>query len=481
MRRCGAKKITAKILSDMNDEQISLRDTLASLKVELTSTKDSLLQYLDFLTQLEETFLAIDQVLDWFERWLQDLEFSYTLLAMKKLPPQLFPPEQLAEVLKQVAEQLPSGWALVTGPKDIWSVYQDARVLVAVAHGQLRLFIKIKLMYNPLDFLMYQVVNLPSATINGTHKTMYAKLPQYLAVSVDRQHFMELSSEDLWDCDLSTRKICHLHQGINKRYPKQTCAISLFLSDKERSNENCRQVIVKNSGTHVVYLGERRWAFSGEIAKEATIHCPSTGREPTHSVVNLPAVGVLEVPSTCTAQTEEWIFPASITGSKDFEVRPVYKKPTIHLEEGTWHPREFHQNGSHSPKKILDLSRQNSTIREQLSQLLTKNKLSMMKGDLSAAEIDHLISQPSSDKEGGSMIHISVIIVTIVGVVAAANAVLLYRMWQKTQHRRRRRHPENVEGAENMPMAMIETDRVSQGGVRGSQARIPDRIPVQGE
>ena len=73
MRRCGAKKITAKILSDMNDEQISLRDTLASLKVELTSTKDSLLQYLDFLTQLEETFLAIDQVLDWFERWLQDL------------------------------------------------------------------------------------------------------------------------------------------------------------------------------------------------------------------------------------------------------------------------------------------------------------------------------------------------------------------------------------------------------------------------
>ena len=133
-------------------------------------------------------------------------------------------------------------------------------------------------------------------------------------------------------------------------------------------------MIVENASTHVVYLGERRWAFSGEITKEATIHCPSAGREPIHSVVNLPAVGVLEVPSTCTAQTEEWIFPASITGSKDFEVRPVYKKLTIHLEEGVWHPRDFHQNGSHSPKKILDLSRQNSTIHEQLSQLLTKKQ-----------------------------------------------------------------------------------------------------------
>ena len=104
-----------------------------------------------------------------------------------------------------------------------------------------------------------------------------------------------------------------------------------------------------------------------------------------------------------------------------------------------------------------------------------------MKGDLSAAEIDHLISQPNSDKEVGNMVHITLILVAVVGVVAAANAVLLYSMWQKNQRRQRRRHPENAEGAENVPMAMMGADQESLGGVRGSQARIPDRIPERGE
>ena len=104
-----------------------------------------------------------------------------------------------------------------------------------------------------------------------------------------------------------------------------------------------------------------------------------------------------------------------------------------------------------------------------------------MKGDLSAAEIYHLISQPNSDKEVGNMVHITIILVAIVGVVAAANAVLFYWMLQKTQRRQRRSHPENAEGAENVPMAMMGADQKSLGGVRGSQARIPDRIPERGE
>ena len=100
-----------------------------------------------------------------------------------------------------------------------------------------------------------------------------------------------------------------------------------------------------------------------------------------------------------------------------------------------------------------------------------------MKGDLSAAEIDHLISQPNSDKEVGNMGHITIILVAIVGVVAAANAVLLYSLWQKTQRRQRRRHSENAERAENVPMEIMGADRESLDGIRGSQARIPNRIP----
>ena len=463
-------KATVQIISDMDQQQRSLQEALAVLSAEVSDNNESLIKYLNSLLQLDETYSSIDQVLKWFEEWLRELEYSYTLLAMKKLPPQLFPPEQLKEVLRQVEERLPADWTLATGPNDIWTIYQEARVLIAVANGQLRLFITVKLIHKSLEFIMYQVVNLPSSSINGTHKTMYAKLPQYLAVSADQQRFMELSSEDLWDCDLGIHKICHLHQVINKRYPIKTCAISLFLSDEKRWNENCRQLIIENIGTHVVYLGERRWAFSSEKPMEATIHCPSADRVPSHSTVKLPSVGVLEVPPSCTAQTEEWIFPASITGSKEFDVRPVYRKPTLHLEDGAWQSQERQRNSSHIPKKILDLASKNSTIREQLSELLTKNKLSMMKEDLSAAEIDDLINNSLPDGNGGGMFLTSVILIAIVGALALANAVRLLRMWRKTSRRQPTRNSEDAEEPERVPMEALRADRESLNAERGSLA-----------
>ena len=102
-------------------------------------------------------------------------------------------------------------------------------MLVAVDHGQLRLFITINLIYNPLDFLMYQVLNLPSATINGTHKTMYAKLPQYLAVRVDRMMNPTTRLERQRVVPIKLHLQCDINVKIRILSIVQFCAVALHV------------------------------------------------------------------------------------------------------------------------------------------------------------------------------------------------------------------------------------------------------------
>ena len=87
-----------------------------------------------------------------------------------------------------------------------------------------------------------------------------------------------------------------------------------------------------------------------------------------------------------------------------------------------------------------------------------------------AAEIDDLINNSLPDGNGGDTFLISVILIAIVGALALANAVRLFRMWRKPSRRQPKRNCEDAEEPERVPIEALRSDRESLNAERGSQA-----------
>jgi hypothetical protein len=58
-------------------------------------------------------------------------------------------------------------------------------------------------------------------------------------------------------------------------------------------------------------LGQRQWAVSTSKPQSLVMACPQQVDMRDHSKVELPLVGIVEIPRGCSIQTDEWILQSS--------------------------------------------------------------------------------------------------------------------------------------------------------------------------
>ncbi len=103
----------------------------------------------------------------------------------------------------------------------------------------LRIFIHLPVFEFSLTFLLFRVTSLPRAVGNGTLGARFHPLPDYLAVSIDRQTFMELTTEELRVCATSVSSIFPISRAISRKKSRRTCAVALLLQNPERIQAEC--------------------------------------------------------------------------------------------------------------------------------------------------------------------------------------------------------------------------------------------------
>ncbi|EFX78035.1 hypothetical protein DAPPUDRAFT_105615 [Daphnia pulex] len=272
-----------------------------------------MIEYFDFFINIDTAFESVEASLQWLRDLADALDEGLALVANGRLAPQIFPPAQMASVLKAVNRQLPLGWAVSS--EELWVTYREAMVTVAAVEGRFRLFIKIPIYDHAQQYTLFEIFSLPRATDNGTHGVVIGDLPNFLAVSTDLETFIELSTDDIRGC-------------LGKRGARKSCAISLFTNDANRKLTQCRQQFKEWKGSEVAYLGENRWAFSAITAHEVVFSCPiGSSQGPPQSLL-LPPFGIFDVPPGCTARTEDWVFPASLDGRSEASLDPLVA-PTL--------------------------------------------------------------------------------------------------------------------------------------------------------
>ena len=138
--------------------------------------------------QLEQEFIKIRQGLD--------------VTSTGKLSAELLPPQNLSQILQQVALRLLTDVSLLAGSslEDMFVYYEVARVQAYATSSEIRLVIRLPLRGTDRVMNLYRVEPLPTyETLLNRHIQI---LPEtmYLAVSESRQYYSLLTAADLHEC-----------------------------------------------------------------------------------------------------------------------------------------------------------------------------------------------------------------------------------------------------------------------------------------
>ena len=163
------------------------------------------------------------------------------------------------EVIEEIRQHLPFVWRLIDAPRpgNLWTIYREARVSIAVANQSLRFFIRLPVYDESRQFRLYRTMQLAKAVNNASRGVQYKDWPEVLAVSDDLQSFVELTGRDASACDAASRPICHSHTGISRRNGRKSCVIALFLNDTLEVEKLFKRESTSWRGCEVAYLGDR--------------------------------------------------------------------------------------------------------------------------------------------------------------------------------------------------------------------------------
>lgn len=380
--------------SRMNSESISkLAQTVLTIdnQISILNTKvDDLelksIQLEKIKAEVHGAFNEIDSVLNWLEQYTDNLGFGISILFQGKLPSSLFPPTQLRKVINKIKDSLPVGWTLSKALQngDILSVYEDARVVTASHENGITLFIHLPVYEFSLQYSLFKIINLSKAVNNGSLGLKYNNLPDYLAVSKDRQSYIELNEKEAKSCLLQS--VCSIVKPIENNI-KRSCAMSLYIENEDFISKNCNPVLSSWKGTESIYLGDRVWAVSSDKPLKIILTCPKEIEIVTETFT-LSTLDILELPMGCSAKSEELLFQASFrkkfnSNSGGFGKNPIIShNPSYSLKSNnSTKVKIVESNASNAIEQILNIiinsnnhskNKENRTIIRSYEQSLDK-------------------------------------------------------------------------------------------------------------
>ncbi|KAK4009584.1 hypothetical protein OUZ56_018718 [Daphnia magna] len=392
---------------------------------KITDMEDLELSYFEYFFQLDETFEAMNQILQWLQQLADSLDVGFSLLANGHLAPQIISPAKFNKVIKTI------------------------NVSVAAMENSFRLFIHVPIFDHTQQYKLFQIINLLGATDNGTHGVLFGNLPDYLAVSADLETFLELSKDDVQDCSKIGRPLCKFHTGISKRTARKSCAIAVFLNDTPRINTQCKKKFTEWRGPEVIYLGTNQWVYSATKPHEIVFSCPPGGEQPPLRTATLPLVGMFEIPLGCTARTEEWVFPASMEGNVMAPKLQAVVLPSVKI---------FSQDVNITYIKkhpFVELPRENTSSVDVISQLLQRNAQASLSTEMTGEQIHNLIAETKKQKETSS-IRYPYELVSAISLIALGLIALAYKLYtlsvRLAVHERYDNPPPGDRGREELEM-----------------------------
>ena len=314
---------------------------------------------LDHISHIDDTFIGkiLPPVVD-YERAVQNTAFNVHKFidGVKQLTkgyasPFLIPESYMSDMLEHVNTvflRIPKNSAL-TLPSPSVSYYYGLKT-VKYAHTYKNksapqdgtvLYVTLKIPMFNVDGLLpvYRIDTYPVPVTAGLETgkntndldfTKLANMPDFIAVSNDLNHYVEMTKELFLTCRGETQsKKCGAGMSVlRKANPgKFTCAYSLFTERDQDAKEECHFVLtservlgsaiqLSSDNTFLMHASQR--ILNGRQGDEWRLSCKSSSVSPT-SVLKVCPMCRVKIPCYCSVTGNDFFLPERFTGCLDVE------------------------------------------------------------------------------------------------------------------------------------------------------------------
>ena len=293
-----------------------------TLKNQLTNTSWSIWKSLVSTGHIQISFRRVNVALLELQDEIMSLVQALETTAQNRLSPYLVPPNQLFQILQNISLGLPGDltFAIPLSPDSTFMYYHWSDVKTLALEDRLRIFVAIPLKTFDRKYDLFQIIPIP-ITIGETSWTLIRN-PKvgFIAISSDRQSFLELNDEDLSNCLPGPFVVCRPKSAIRVR-PASSCAYEVFMGNPNL--ESCEKQLLHHTEPQFFRLSEKGvWFYVSSYPVRLTIQCPTQDQKRnTYETQEkeLKLSGILSIPAPCSAHAPGYLLPSSYTGHLDIK------------------------------------------------------------------------------------------------------------------------------------------------------------------
>ena len=317
------KQLTEAIEINYNRTEILSKDIQSTTKymASLAHTVKDELQNIYNVFFLYNKFLIthvslIDQRLAALHHMqIQSIEFlqSIQLLLTGKISPRLITQLQVKKLYKIISKHLQKNYPsfVITNP-DINNFYDSPNYLFYAIDKHLYIQVKIPLSSYNAIFEVYKIISVPLPLNNNQSLHMYTsyELPSLLALSVDKNYYIDLSNEQYETCIGTPIRHCS-HNIAIQTTSRPSCAVAIFMNQFNKISSICKSTLSlhTNLPQQIYSLGGNTYFVTGTQDAEAwTLNC-----EKPH-LPSFPSCTLctIHIPCSCSLHSTNFIIAKSL-------------------------------------------------------------------------------------------------------------------------------------------------------------------------
>lgn len=256
------------------------------------------------ITKSEAKFDSLDaatMVLANFQaQTLQLIPFTRALesvLIHRRLSPGLLNLDVLKSKMDHLALQVAKQHSELVSHREI-DLFQFPLSFASFTNGMMKIVVHVPVTATGLKFNVFRFVSAPILSQDVYYEVLSDSV--HLAVSEDRQSYIELSAIDFNDClSLDSFRVCTSHRAV-RAAASDGCLWSIFRSDPAMLLRTCH-VARSATAARAFYLGNSRFLLFHPVAQETQLICGSGKSADTSFFKGFQTV---QIPPFCKAKSK---------------------------------------------------------------------------------------------------------------------------------------------------------------------------------
>lgn len=277
---------------------------------------------------LHATFTLITQRLTSLQYYqVQTIEFlqHVQLLITGKISPRFIEAATIEKLYEDIQRDLNKHYPtfFITNT-DVSAFYNTPYFIYYTLNQRLFIQVRIPLSSYKATFQVYQVHRFPLPVHNNatTTFTSYTNLPDYFALSLDRNYFMELSSMQYGLCDDKSDIRHCVHNLPIRILANPTCAVAIFYNDLSAITNLCEKslLLYVPPKLQIIALGGNSYFFIDTLRTDP--HWTLVCDQPKNNKLLPPcSLCTVVLPCSCSLQGKDFILAKSLYSCESSPLR----------------------------------------------------------------------------------------------------------------------------------------------------------------